>query len=143
MASAVSCRRKTGNPNIYEYEGRAAGAANEVQPGDLVKLDSNGEIVIATTGAILGIALKAASTTDSTLIPVDVLRSGDVFSIPLNTTTAENNRGAEAAFTFTTGAQVVTVGSGDCYIVGHDTIDAFKDGGRVLVTVKATSLTLR
>ena len=141
MASAVSCRRKTGDTNIHEYEGRAAGAANEVQPGDLVRLDSAGEVILAATSHIFGIVLKAASTTDSTLLPVDVLRPGDEFSIPCNTTTTEAHKGATCDVTFTTGAQVATLGgSTDLYCVDLDSCDALgTDGGRLICRVLAAS----
>jgi len=133
----VSCIRKTGNPNIHEYDGRAAGAANEIQPGDLVRLDSNGELIIATAGHILGICHGSASTTDNTNIPVDVLRDGDEISIPCNTTTTEAHIGTTCDVTFTTGAQVATTGgSTDLYCVDLDSINPVgTSGGRLICRV--------
>ena len=139
---AISCRRVTGNPNIHEYEGRAAGAANEIQPGDLVRLDSNGELILAATAHILGICHKASSTTDSTKIPVDVLGVDDTFSIPCNTTTTEAHIGTTCDVTFTTGAQVATTGgTTDLYCVDLDSIDAVTtDGGRLICRVLPAAL---
>ena len=144
MANAVSCRRKTGNPNIHEYQCRAGASANEFQPGDLVRLDSSGELILAAAGHILGICDKAASTTDSTLIPVDVLGHDDEISIPCNTTTAENTLGGKGTLTVTTGAQTVTsdVSSGtDFWIIDFDTVDAVgADGGRLICKVLPAAL---
>ena len=125
--AVISCKRKTGDPNIHVYDGRAAGAANEIQPGDLVRLDSNGELILGSAGHIFAICLGSASTTDDTNIPVDVLRDGDLFSIPCNTTTTEAHIGTTCDVTFTTGAQVATTGgSTDLYCVDLDSIDAVK-----------------
>ena len=143
MASAISCIRKTGNPNIHEYQNRASAVANEFQPGDLVRLDGNGELILAAAGHIFGICHKAASATDGTLIPVDVLRLTDEISIPCNTTTAEANIGTNGTLTATTGAQTVTSAGGgtDFYIVDLDSIDAVtKDGGRLICRVLPAAL---
>ena len=141
---AISCKRKTGLPNIHEYENRAAASANEVQDGDLVRLDSNGEIVLASAGHILGIALEAASTTDTNLIPVDVLGHDDEISIPCNTTTAQNTLGGKGTLTTTTGAQTCTsdVSSGtDFWIIDIDSISAVgTDGGRLICKVLPAAL---
>ena len=141
----ASCIRKTGNTDIHEYQEAAASSANDWYAGDLVRLDSSGELVIATAGHILGIALKAATGTASTLIPVDVLTDQDKISVACNTTTAETDLGATFDFTFTAGAHVATAGgSTDSYCVDHDTINAVTtDGGRLILRILPGALIMR
>jgi len=140
-----SAQRKIGLPNINEYEEASASSANDWYAGDLVRLDSSGELVIATAGHILGIALKAASGTASTKIPVDVLTDQDQVSVVCNTTTAESDLGATFDFTFTAGAHVATAGgTTDSYCVAHDSINAVgTDGGRLIVRMLPGALIMR
>ena len=131
----VSCKRVKGSPNIHYYQEAAAATANMFQRGDLVKLDTSGELVLATAGAILGIVGSAATSTDSTYHPVDVLM-GDEFSIPWTAeATTETLLNDIADVTFTTGAQVLTGGgTTDCVVVDFDD-DVGTSGGRVIARV--------
>ena len=130
-----SCKRVTGSPNIHFYDEDNALAANDFQIGDLVKLNTDGELVIATAGAILGIAQSAATGVDNTAIAVDVLM-GDDFSIPWTAeATTETMLNSVVDVTFTTGAQVLTGGgSTDCVMVDFDD-PVGTSGGRVIVKV--------
>jgi len=131
----VSCKRVTGSPNIKYYDEDNALSANDFQKGDLVKFNTDGELVIATAGAILGIAQAAASGVDNTKVPVDVLM-GDEFSIPWTAeATTETLLNDIADVTFTTGAQVLTGGgTTDTVVVDFDD-PVGTSGGRVIVKV--------
>ena len=131
----VSCKRVIGSPNIREYDEDNALSANDFQVGDLVALNTDGELVLGTAGNILGIAQKAATGTDDTKIPVDVLL-GDSFSIPWTAeATTETLLNDIADVTFTTGAQVLTGGgTTDCVVCDFDD-PVGTSGGRVIVRV--------
>ena len=130
----VSNKRVKGSPNVHQYQEAAGGSADDFQVGDLVKFDTSGELVIATAGAILGIALKSATGTASTYIPVDVLAPETEFSaVWTSEATTETLLNDIADFTFTTGAQVLTgAGTTDAIVVDFD--DPVGDtSGRVIV----------
>jgi len=120
----------------HYFQEAAASSANDWYAGDLVKLDSNGELVIATAGAILGIACKAASGTASTEIPVIVLDS-TMTCVAKHTTSAtnENMAGDVHDFTFTAGAHTLaTGGTTDVAILDNHPDDAWgTSGGKMLV----------
>jgi hypothetical protein len=130
-------------PQIVEIESDAATAAFYL--GDLVKC-SSGELVIATTGAILGIAKKASVTGNDQKIPVELINPQEIYVIKYYTTTAETLIGESRAITFTVDAHVVAADSGspgalDVYIVGLHPDDAEgTDGGRLLVRFEGTIL---
>jgi len=127
-------------PQIIEIETDAA--ENAFYKGDLVKTAS-GELVIATDGAITGIALKTADGVADTKIPVQLLNLNEIYVMAYSTVTAESIVGVYADITFTAGAHVVTDGtaSEDVYIVGLHPDDAVgTDGGRVLVRFDPTEL---
>lgn len=135
-----SVERTSGNPFIRNYKQATGGSANEWYAGDLVKLEQTyGGLVIATTGHILGIALKTAPGNATDNIPVDIL-TGDnsEFTIKSNTTTALTMHGQANDITFTAGAHVATANttSGvDCVTVGIDARQAVgTSGGKLIVT---------
>ena len=131
----VSCKRVTGSPNIHYYQEAAAATANMFQPGDLVKLDTSGELVLATAGAILGIVQSAATSTDSTYHAVDVLMGDEFSAVWTAEATTETLLNDIADFTFTTGAQVLT-GAGTTDVVVVDFADPVgTTSGRVIVKV--------
>jgi len=131
----VSCKRVTGSPNIHFYDEDNALAANDFQKGDLVALNTDGELVLGTAGNILGIAQSAATGVDNTAIAVDVLM-GDEFSIPWTAeATTETLLNDIADVTFTTGAQVLTAsGTTDCIVCDFDDVVG-TSGGRVIARV--------
>ena len=70
-----------GNPGQVVYIQEATGgAANDFYAGDLVKTDSSGQVVIATAGAIFGIARKTALGDDGYL-EVELINYNSVYKI--------------------------------------------------------------
>jgi hypothetical protein len=100
-----------------------------------VKIDTDGVMKVATTGAITGIARKnwtsSGGATEVELIDLDAL-----YTITCASTTANAALGSDADITFTTTAQTVTsnTSSGvDVLIVAIDPRDAVgTSGGRYL-----------
>ena len=119
-------------PQIVEIETDADATA--FVAGDLVST-SSGTLVAASTGAILGIALKSAITdTDDVAIPVELINLNEIYVMKYSTVTAESIIGTGGAITFTLGAHTVTTSGTDVYIVGLHPEDAVGlSGGRVLV----------
>ena len=135
--------RKYGNPMIIEKEEAAAGSANAFYAGDLVQIDSSGELVIASTGSIWGIALKTATGTASTRIPVDVLSSNDIISVKYKAAaTTEALANDVVDFTFTANGHTVDEGSAttDAIVVREDPQTGFATSGRLLVRIKESAL---
>ena len=131
----ISCKRVTGSPNIKFYDEDNALAADDFQIGDLVKLNAEGELVIADAGNILGIAQKAATGVDNTKIPVDVLLGDEFSAVWTSEATTETLLNDIADFTFTTGAQVLTGGgTTDAVVVDFDD-PVGTSGGRVIVKI--------
>ncbi len=139
-----SVQRKSRNPNIHYYQEAAAGSANAFYVGDLVKVDGSGELIIADSTNILGIAQKTATGTASTEIPVDVLGSGDEVSVPYKASaTAEGLALDSVDFTFTPGAQTVSEsgGSVDAVVIDHDEGDPWgTTSGRLIVRMLSSAL---
>lgn len=130
----ISNKRVVGSPNIHCYDEDNALAANDFQAGDLVKLNTDGELVIATSGAILGIALAPATGVDNTAIPVDVIGTDEFSAVWTTEATSETIVNDIADFTFTTGAQVLTGGgTTDCVVVDHGKDEWGTTSGRVIV----------
>jgi len=133
-------------PQIVEIQENDSASANDWYAGDLVKADGDGELVIATTNVILGIALKAATGTDNTEIPVQLINPNEIYVMKYATTTAETEIGDSRGITFTAGAHVVATDSGtpgalDVYVVGLHPDDAVgTDGGRLLVRFEGNVL---
>ncbi len=130
----ISCKRVTGSPNIKFYDEDNGLSADAFQPGDLVKLNTEGELELATTGVILGIAQKAATGVDNTKIPVDVLYGDEFSAVSASSSNVELNLNAVMDFTFTTGAQTVTTGSSDAVLVDFDD-PVGTSGGRVILKI--------
>jgi hypothetical protein len=135
-----SVSRVVGPPNIHYYQEAAAGLINAFHPGDLVKLNAAGELVIASAGVILGIAEKTATGTASTEIPVDVISADEEFIAKYKAAaTAEALAQDIADFTFTvsTTAGHTLDESGattDARIVDHDPRDPWTtSGGRLII----------
>lgn len=130
MAGPV--RRVTGNPNIREYT--MYSATKSVAPGDLVKADANGLLVIATDGAVLGIMKSADPGSTTTKVLVDVIIADDsLFSICCNTTPTVAMTGDAAAITFTTTALYASAGTGELVVQGIDPTSPVASGSRMLV----------
>lgn len=113
----LSCERISGKPNIHLYTTDSATLA--FYKGDLVRLNTDGELVIATdvdaTNAqgILGIAMGPDPEALSTNVPVDVITSdGSTFVMKSTDTTAVAYNGCYHAITFTAGAHTVAAGAG-------------------------------
>lgn len=140
----ASVELKSGNPQVVQIQERAAAVANEWYAGDLVKTDANGELVIATAGAILGIARRAAQGVDSTKIPVELISHDNLYVVK-NTAaaTTESLIGTTADFTFTAGEHYVTTGgTTDVDIMGLDPRDDLgTSGGRLVVRFLGTAIT--
>ena len=81
--------------------------------GDLVIHDgSSGEVEIATDDDdVYGIALRDASGTTGTMIPVYVITPGDRFIAEASATTSEANKGINYALVMTGGSMAVNPGS--------------------------------
>ncbi|HUW46172.1 MAG TPA: hypothetical protein VMW50_10315 [Dehalococcoidia bacterium] len=134
---ADSVLNYTGNsPQVIGVQEASAGSANDFYAQDLVKADSNGELVIATAGVILGIARSPASGTASTVIPVELPNLNDVYVANYKASaTAEALIGDVVDFVFTVGAHTLDESSAttDAYVVGLDPRDAVgTSGGRLL-----------
>ena len=132
-------------PQIIEVQENDGATALDWSIGDLVKCDGDGELVIATQGIILGIALKAATGVDNTKIPVQLINPNEIYVMKYSTSTAENIIGEMVSVTFTKSAHTCTTGGSAgtdaFYIVGLHPDDALgTDGGRVLVRFAFTAL---
>jgi len=140
----ASVELKSGNPQVVQIQEAAASSENDWYAGDLVKTDANGELVIATAGAILGIARRAAQGVDSTKIPVELISHDNLYVVK-NTAaaTTESLIGTTADFTFTAGAHYVTTGgTTDVDIMGLDPRDDLgTSGGRLVVRFLGTAIT--
>jgi hypothetical protein len=118
-----------------EFQEKASAAFAK---GDLVALTS-GQIDIcgANPTNILGIADQTKTGTAGTMIPVTVIRPGDLLVAKSDTTTAASQTGNAVSITTTTTA--VTVNSGTtgsnqrANVIGL--YDAASSGGRVIFTI--------
>ena len=131
-------------PQVVENEEASAGSANDFYDGDLVKADANGELVIGTAGAFLGVARKTATGTASTKIPVDLINLAEIYVVRYKASaTAEALIGDCLDFTFTASAHTLDESSAttDVYCVGlHDGDAVGTSGGRLLVRFFATAI---
>jgi hypothetical protein len=108
-----SVKRITGKPVVLPYKCTNA-TATEFYAGDLVKLDGSGTIVVATTGAILGIALSGNPADATIEIDVDIITpNGDLFEMKKATANAVSDKGEIHTITFTAAAHTVADGSND------------------------------
>lgn len=127
-----------GNPSIvYIGEHTTSGS---FAAGDPVKVETTGLLKLASSSAaVFGIALKAASGTASTSIPVIVLTPDLVWSIETDsaTTPAITHLGIAYDLTIATGATVLNLAGGEStekyVVVELDERDTPAAGTRVLV----------
>jgi hypothetical protein len=126
-----SVKRITGKPVLLPYLCTNANAA-EFKKGDLVKLDGSGTLVVATSGAILGIAQSDNPASATTYIDVDIITpNGDLFEMKKATANAVSDHGEIHTVTFTAGAHTVADGSNDfipLHCVGTVGTDYFLQG---------------
>lgn len=131
MASIV--RYSTGQPTpILGIEA----ASQSFKEGDLIHLDSDGKVEIATAGNIDGIARKDASGTTNAEIPYELIELDTVYSCAYKAAATERtDLGLKADFVFTVGAHTLdeSGASTDALLVGLDGRDAVgATGGRYL-----------
>jgi hypothetical protein len=135
-------KRISGSPNIQEFT--MASATPAVVQGDLVKIDGNGLVALASTGVIGGIMKSKDPSSTTTKVLVDViLTDNSEFVIPYKaSTTAQTIVGDYAAITFTSNTLSVDDSSdGDVIIQRLDPRDAVgTTSGRVIVRFKPASL---
>jgi len=140
----ASVELKAGNPQVVGIEEASAGSANDFYAGDLVKADANGELVIATAGAITGIARRAASGTAGTVIPVELISDDNLYVAKYQAAaTTEALIGDTLDFTFTAGAHTLDESGAttDVDCVGLDNRDDVgTSGGRLIVKFKNTAI---
>jgi hypothetical protein len=139
----ASVERIAGNPQVVVAEEASAGSANDFYAGDLVKTDASGELVIATAGAIWGIAKRAATGTAGTKIPVELISSSNLYVVKYHTdATSEALIGDTLDFTFTAGAHTVDESGAttDVECVGLDTRDGAVASGRLVVRFLETGI---
>jgi hypothetical protein len=119
MASGVplSVERISGKPNVHLYKTDSATLA--FYKGDLVRLNTDGELVIATdadatnAAGILGIAMAPDPESLTVDVPVDVITSdGSTFVMKSTNTTDIAYNGCYHAITLTAGAHTVAAGAG-------------------------------
>lgn len=113
--------------------------------GDLVIISSGKVAVMTDDDDIFGIALKSASGTTDTMLPVYVITPGDKFIAQASTTTAETNKGVAYALVVTSGSMAVNPGSTTTpafYIEKLDPRDGATTGagGRVIGRFVYTSM---
>jgi hypothetical protein len=105
--------------------------------GDLVKLDTNGYVVIATAGVINGVATKSASGTTAADVEWEPICFDAVYSAHYKASaTALALVGDCLDFTFTVGAHTLDESGAttDVWCVGLDPRDVVTtSGGRLLV----------
>ena len=96
--------RRWGGGSVPVIVNGVEGTSQSYKAGDLVKL-SSGKVVIATAGAIHGIALKDASGTDGTAAPFENIDYNAVYEVDYtNSAPAQTVAGAMVDATFTAGA---------------------------------------
>ena len=132
-----------GNPQVVWVEEASAGSANDFYAGDLVKYDANGELVIATAGAISGIARKAATGTAGTKIPMELISADNLYVAKYKASaTTEALQGDTLDFTFTAGAHTLDESGAttdvDCVMLDPRD-DVGTSGGRLIVRFKPTA----
>ena len=113
-------------------------------PGDLVQIDTNGKVQIATAGSMTGIAKTKYTGTTDTAINVELIDPNAIYSARNQATaTAQTLVGDCLDFVFTAGAHTLASGgTTDVYCVGLDPRDALgTSGGRLLFRFYGTLLT--
>jgi hypothetical protein len=113
--------------------------------GDLVIISSGKVAVASDDDDVFGIAMKAATGTTNTSIPVYVIHASDKFIAEASDTTAVSNQGVAYALVMTSGSMAVNTGSTSSaafYIDHLDPRDGATTGagGRVIGRFVYTSL---
>ena len=109
----ASVERISGTPNRKEYTCTNA-TSTEFYKGDLVKLDSSGTLVVATSGNILGIAEENHPGNQTSKVTVDIIvPDGSFFKMKVDGSTAVSDLGEIQTVTFTAGAHTIADGSND------------------------------
>jgi hypothetical protein len=140
----ASVELKSGNPQVVQIQEAAAGSANDFYAGDLVKTNTDGELVIATAGAIMGIARRAATGTASTEIPVELI-SADNLYVAKYKAAATTEALVGDVVDFTAGAHTLdeSGASLDADVVGLDPRDALgTSGGRLVIRFDPNAITM-
>jgi hypothetical protein len=120
-------------------------ATQTFDQGDLVII-SSGKVAVATDDDdVFGVAMRDASGTTDTMIPVYVIHASDKFLAEASTTTAQTNVGVAYALVMTSGSMAVNPGSTTTpafYIEKLDPRDGATTGagGRVIGRFVYTSL---
>lgn len=132
-------------PQVLEFlEGTSHGS---FQDGDLVETDSDGRVVIATSGDILGIARRDATTTAGSAIPVELINPNEIYVVTSSGTTNQNQVGLQLGFdAFTAGGHTVDEAvntSGEVTMVGLHPTDGAAAGGRILVRFRMDMIEAR
>jgi len=142
----ASVELKSGNPQVVQIQEAAASSENDWYAGDLVKTDANGELVIATAGAIMGIARRAATGTASTKIPVELISADNLYVAKYKASaTTEALVGDVVDFTFTAGAHTLDESGAttDADVVGLDPRDDLgTSGGRLVIRFDPNAITM-
>ena len=137
MASVTSYTGRTGLVLGFQ-EGATSGS---YAIGDLVKTDSNGQVVIATGGKILGIARRGYTGTQASTVEVELIDPNEIYVIQYKASaTNQNLVGVECDLVYTVGAHTVDSAAttyDEVEIVGLHPGDAVAtSGGRLLVRFK-------
>ncbi len=115
---SVTLRPGLGVETIPCEEGSSAGS---FEIGDLVAFDSNGQVVIATSGVIDGIAETSATGTQSITIQVNLIDPNTIYIANYKSASATQTLVGDCLdFTFTAGAHTLDESGADtdCYCVG-------------------------
>lgn len=121
------------------------GATQTFDAGDLVKIDTSGYLVVATAGAISGIARSNATGTTGAAVEWEPICADAVYSAKYKASaTSQSLVGDCLDFTFTIGGHTLDESGAttDVYCVGLDPRDASgTTSGRLLVRFYGTLLT--
>lgn len=124
-----------GNSKVKEIR---SDGGNDFAANDLVGL-STGKVTIASDSNIFGVALKAAGTSSSVMIPVQVITPDSVWIAQADTTTSLNYVGEDYGLNYTTTSMGVDIGdttTTKVRIEQLDSRDGAKANGRVYIRFK-------
>ena len=130
-----------GAPQVKEYY---SDGGNDFAIGDLVTLAS-GKVTIITADSkdIFGVALKAAGTSTTVKIPVQIITPDSIWIAEADTTTTAAYQGEDYGLNISTGLMSVDIGDTTTTTVRIEQLDS-RDGaaalGRVYVRFKAAVL---
>jgi len=98
-----------GNPNIRDFPEH--GTAGSFVAGDLVDLNGGKVRIAASDQKVMGVAQKAASGTEDTLIPIAQISSEQEWMCQVDATSAETNKGEDYGLNIgTAGSMSVDLG---------------------------------